>query len=100
MRSLLVALALLVLGSSCLGCAGLRVSRAVKPATTLPRATVVRQGAPLTTYPLRQTPPLTTNPRRQAPDSGAVRRAVDLGSGVPDLPGSSSDPTDRERKRR
>lgn len=107
MRSLLVALALLVLGSSCLGCAALRVSRSVKPATNFPRATVVRQVPPLTTYPVkpattfpRQEPPLTTYPRQQIPGSGTVRKAVNLGGGVPDLPGSSSDPSDRDRKRR
>ncbi len=96
-----MALALLALGSSCLGCAALRVSRSVRPATNFPRATVVRQVLPLTTYPRRQAPPLTTSPLRQGPDSGALRRAVNLGSGVPDLPvSSSSDPSDRERKRR
>lgn len=106
MRSLLVALALLVLGSSCLGCAALRVSRSVKPVTNFPRATVVRPVPPLKAYPIKpattfpRQEPLTTSPRYQAPSSGSLRKAVNLGGGVPDLPGSSSDPSDRDRKRR
>ncbi len=84
-----MALALLVLGSSCLGCAALRVSRSVKPATTFAKPVVVHQVRPLTTV-----------PRRQMPGTSTLRKAANLGTSVPSGPPTFSDQSDRSDRQR